>query len=381
MGIDGEPGKMVRLREIIKPCGFVFAAIWFASEAVLSAGAAEPIPIGHTEVVAKITAAMPAGIALDNESRIYLSFPNWGDRVPPFALARLEDGGRLTAFPSASGARYDETKPNDLVSVLGIRMDQAGLLWVLDNARPRFKPAPPGAIKLLAFDSRTGREAHRHVFPDSVASLNRSFLNDLVIDEAADAIYISDMSTDGRGAIVVYDRSRREAWRVLDGHQALAAEPTAIFIERRQVPLNGGIDGIALSPDGSYLYWKALAGRSLYRIRTEFLRNRQLADSARSAAVEKLGDAPITDGMLTDADGNVYFTSLEQSAVIMRRPNGDYDILSSDRNIVWPDSMAFDRNGWLYLVSNQINRMPLFNAGKDMRRPPYYVLRIRRGQP
>lgn len=97
------------------------------------------------------------------------------------------------------------------------------------------------------------------------------------------------MSTDGHGAIVVYDRHRNEAWRVLDGHSALSAETTVIFIERKRVPLNGGVDGIALTPDGAWLYWKALAGRTLYRIRTDVLRNRQLADADRAAAIENLG--------------------------------------------------------------------------------------------
>lgn len=344
------------------------------------AGAVDSIPSGRTEVVARIYDAMPAGVALDAESRVYLSFPNWGSSPPPYALARVGKGGRLVPFPSGGESRYDETKRQALISVLGIRADHVGRLWVLDNARPHFGPAMPGAIKVIAFDSRSGGEVCRFVFPESVADPRRAFFNDLVIDEASDTVYISDMSTDGHGAIVVYDRYRNEAWRVLDGHSAVSAEPTVNFIERRQVLLNGGVDGIALTPDGVWLYWKALSGRTLYRIRTGLLRDRSVTEGDRAAAIENLGDAPITDGMFADSRGNIYFTSLEQSSVIVRRSDGSFDTLSSDRHIVWPDSLDLSRDGWLYLVSNQINRMPLFNNGKDMRRPPYYLLRIWTGQ-
>jgi sugar lactone lactonase YvrE len=348
---------------------------------VASAHAAAPPAPGYTETVARIAPAMPAGIALDIESRAYVSFPNWDKSPPPYALARVGRDGRLQPYPSTEAARYDEVNPRSLVSVLGIRADQTGRLWVLDNARPRFEPARPGSIKLLAFDTRTGGEVQRFVFPPSVADPQRAFLNDLVIDRGTGTIFISDMSTDGRGAIVVYDPRSDRAWRALDGHPALSAEAAAIFIERKPVPLNGGIDGIALSADGKWLYWKALAGRGLYRISTDLLRSPETPDSSRAAAIEPLGDAPVTDGMFADAGGKLYFTSLEHSSIIVRRPNGGFETLTRDPRIVWPDSIDLARNGWLYLVSNQINRMPLFNDGKDMRRPPYYLLRIWTGQP
>lgn len=339
------------------------------------ASGVEPVHPGYTEVVTRITKAMPAGVAVDKESRVYISFPNWGS-TPPYALARLGRDNRLIPFPSTHGSKYDEATPKALDSVLGIRIDQKDRLWVLDNARPRFEPAHPGAIKLVAYDCRSGREVHRFIFPRSVADPNRAFLNDLVIDNKSDTVYISDMSTDGHGAIIVYDQQSDKAWRVLDGNPALSAENSVIFIDHKHIPLNGGVDGIALSSDGNWLYWKALAGRTLYRIQTNVLRNRALNDSQRATLIENLGDAPITDGMLADKRGDIYFTSLEQSSVVVRRPTGQYRALSSDSHIVWPDSMELAGNGWLYLVSNQVNRMPLFNEGKDLRKPPYFLLRI-----
>lgn len=40
------------------------------------------------------------------------------------------------------------------------------------------------------------------------------------------------------------------------------------------------VDGIALSPDGQYLYYQALTGRTLYRIATAALRDSTLSAAA-----------------------------------------------------------------------------------------------------
>lgn len=128
---------MVRLRPPVGGrCGLAIGLILAALGTGFTADAADAIRPGRTEVVARIPGAMLAGVALDNESRVYLSFPNRGNSPPPYALARVEKSGRLVPFPSGSAARYDEAKPQALISILGIRTDRAGQLWVLDNARP-----------------------------------------------------------------------------------------------------------------------------------------------------------------------------------------------------------------------------------------------------
>jgi sugar lactone lactonase YvrE len=40
-------------------------------------------------------------------------------------------------------------------------------------------------------------------------------------------------------------------------------------------------DGISLTPDGRYLYWQAVKGKTLYRIATDALQNTQLSGQSQ----------------------------------------------------------------------------------------------------
>lgn len=330
---------------------------------------------GHTELVASITQSMPAGVAVSQSGAVFLSFPRWGDAVP-IAVGRLAPSGEIVPFPSAEMNRYEPTHPTVWHSPLGMKFDTQGNLWVLDNARVEFQAARQGAIKLLAYHAQTGRLTHRFIFPETIAPLGTAFLNDLVLDEQRKFIYISDMSAGGQSAIIVYDITAQKAWRALDGHHSVMPEKVTVFVERDAININAGIDGIALDAKDDYVYWKALTGRTLYRIAARYLRDSQLPDAERQKKIETVADTPIADGLLIDGAGNFYLTDLEHSAVIQRQRNGVLSVVSADEKLIWPDSLATRGDGWLYVVSNQINRMKLFKQGKDGRSPPYSVLKI-----
>lgn len=330
---------------------------------------------GRTELVAVISQNMPAGVAVSSSGDVFLSFPRWDD-VVAVAVGRLASSGEIIPFPNAEMNRYDPGNPACWHSTLGMKFDAQDNLWILDNARVDFQPATKGAIKLLAYSTQTGQLTHAFTFPEKIANPATAFLNDLVIDEKRKFIYISDMSTGGQSALIVYDIAAQKAWRALDGHRSVMPEKVAIFVERNVINLKAGIDGIALDPTEDYVYWKALSGRTLYRIRARYLRDSQLPDSERQKKVETVADTPIADGLLIDGMGNFYLTDLEHSAVIKRQRDGVLSVVSADAKIIWPDSLAARGDGWLYIVSNQINRMKSFNKGKDRRSPPYSLLRV-----
>ncbi|TWV96268.1 L-dopachrome tautomerase-related protein [Chitinophaga pinensis] len=54
-------------------------------------------------------------------------------------------------------------------------------------------------------------------------------------------------------------------------------------------PAKFNSDGIALTPDGNWLYYKPLSDDKLYRIKTEHLRNWNMTETDLAAQVEDLG--------------------------------------------------------------------------------------------
>ena len=82
------------------------------------------------------------------------------------------------------------------------------------------------------------------------------------------------------------------------------------------VALRGGVDGIALGPE--WLYFAALSGSELYRVRLRDLRDEQLPESQLAKRVERYSLKPLSDGLSIDIEGNVYVTDVEYRMVSWR---------------------------------------------------------------
>jgi hypothetical protein len=63
--------------------------------------------------------------------------------------------------------------------------------------------------------------------------------------------------------------------------------------------------------------------------------------------------------------------------------DGSLETVMHDPRIIWPDTLSVAANSDLYLLANQLNRDTRYQYGSDMRRPPYYLFRVRLddGQP
>lgn len=89
------------------------------------------------EVVANLTGAMPTGVTVAPNGRIFVNYPQWGDNSP-FTVAELK-GGNPIAYPDAAMNRADaEDAANHLISVQSVVADGANRLWVLDTGAPGF---------------------------------------------------------------------------------------------------------------------------------------------------------------------------------------------------------------------------------------------------
>ena len=138
----------------------------------------------------------------------------------------------------------------------------------------------------------------------------------------------------------------------------------------------GGVNGIALSPDSSRLYWASLTGRRLYSAPTVAFSNLDAREAELTLSTRDEGERPPCDGIAIDQQGRIYFGAFEQESIVRRNTDGTYALIAHDPRLVWPDALQV-ANGYLYVSLGQWNRHPGFNGGHDLRVPPNLLVRIK----
>lgn len=345
--------------------------------------------IGKPEVVATFNGAMPTGVTVTREGRIFVNFPRWGDDVP-FTVAEVKDN-RLVPYPNAAVNRADSAEPGShLLSVQSVVADGQGRVWILDTAAPGFSQPVAGGAKLVAVNLKTNQIEKTVIFP-AEAIRPATYVNDMRFDfriGKAGVAYVTDSSLSGTGAIIVIDLESGKAVRRLEGDRSTSPEPGfspvvegETLLQRHAdgttAPFSVASDGIALSPDGKTLYFSPLSGRHLYAVPTELLRDPQVTEAQLSAAVKDLGEKGASDGLESDASGAVYAGDYERNAIRKLSVGGQWTTLAHGPEILWPDTLSVGPDGYLYFTVNQLNRQPGFHGGKDLRQKPYALLRVK----
>lgn len=139
-----------------------------------------------------------AGIKYFDNS-YYITLPRMRTGVP-VTLAKIaadSSGGNsppLEPYPSWEQNRVGDCSA--LQNVQNVEVDSAGLLWIIDGGRVQTldpKPVAKCPPKLIVQDLKSNRTVSRFEFPEEVASLNGSFLYDLVVDDTNGGFaYITD---------------------------------------------------------------------------------------------------------------------------------------------------------------------------------------------
>jgi sugar lactone lactonase YvrE len=353
--------------------------------------------VGQTgyEVIAKVSPPNPdmSGIAVSSDNRVFLGFPRHADNHTSYALAELVNGVPVP-FPNKEYI-YPSNKPYAewLVSPHGMYIDKNDVLWVLDDGkRAGQKEIPLGAAKVVAIDIKSKKILHTLIISKPVLSDDAHY-NDLRIDLTHGkngTVYIANSGFGERYSLIVLDVASGSVREVLLNHYSTSPQPGFMtFLEgkpltydfKKQTFPNGGADGIALSPDSKKLYYTTISGRKLYSIDTSLLSDFETTQQQIADAVTYEGEHPACDGLAEDEFGNIYFGTFEQQSIVMRSNGGNYSLMAHDtENFVWPDGLAY-RNGYVYVTLGQWNRLPGFNEGKDLRKPPYLVIRIKTQNP
>ena len=131
-----------------------------------------------------------------------------------------------------------------------------------------------------------------------------------------------------------------------------------------------------MSPDSSRLYWTSLTGRRLFSAPTVVLSNFDATEADLGKSVRDEGEHSPCDGIDTDSQGRIYFGAFDQESIVRRNTDGTFTLMAHDPRLTWPDSVEV-ANGYIYVSLGQWNRHPSFNQGRNLRVPPYLLVRIR----
>ena len=120
--------------------------------------AGEQLVPGALEVVAELP-INPGNLAATAEGRVFATVHQF--RRAEAQLIEVTGPESYRPWPDKGWNRAFGSGPDVLNSVLGIRIDRKGRLWVIDNGLGD----PPQTPKLVAFSLEDGRPVYRYDFP------------------------------------------------------------------------------------------------------------------------------------------------------------------------------------------------------------------------
>ncbi len=339
------------------------------------------------------------------------------------------------SLPNPNAFMDEAANQTHFVSVQSVVVDPMNRLWVLDTGAPLLKNVVPGGAKLVCVDLVTNRIVRTILLPPETAGTN-SYMNDVRFDlrvgdsgpqdsqtmigskpaanpnkpapdpshptaerspgtaEASSGqihgtAYITDSSSEGPNALIVVDLATGKSFRRLNQHESVVAQSGFLmFAEGQPVyktepgkpaePVVFAADSIAISADGRELYYCPINSTRLYSVSTETLRDRSKSDAQVAATVRVLTGKMPSDGMESDAAGNVYLTDPVTDSIHRFSPKtGLIETIAHDPRLLWPDTMSLADDGYLYVTANQLHRQPTMHNGKDLRQKPYQLFRIK----
>jgi sugar lactone lactonase YvrE len=236
-----------------------------------------------------------------------------------------------------------------------------------------------------------------------------SMLNDFQIDPSGEFVFIADTSIIATTpSLIVYSLKDDYGYRILASHPSMYGMSTFVQVGSSRVQygplgLTINVDSIALDRSGSKLYYGALTGDRLYSVSTSHLLHylRTANESREDQLILDLHlpqrvnlilpDKPVTDGITTDAAGNIYMTALEHSSIAVAVPQKAkadrgipmfateqqsftlHKLVQSSELLRWPDGLSFGPDG-LYITNSALH---LKFSGQDYRQQaPFHILRL-----
>jgi sugar lactone lactonase YvrE len=303
-------------------------------------------------------------------------------------LTEIKNGKRVP-YPDLQWNKFmPEQADQHFVNVQDLYADDQKFLWVLDSSpsggasvfgKDGNAPKAEGKFKLIKINLHTDKVERIYKFED--LQKEKSALNDVCIDNSRQLAYLSDP---GLHAVVILDLKTGTTRVVLqDDASTVALAGLKLHIDGKDVvdekgkPFVSNVNGIALTLDNEYFYFRAINQYDLYRIPVKYLVDQTVSKSDVSAKVELVAKTGICHGMIADRRGNVYLSNSPEHSIQYVTSHGELKALVKDNRLIWPDSFGIGNDGFLYLSSSQMHRLPKYNSGQDKVEYPYRIYKVK----
>jgi Major royal jelly protein len=342
------------------------------------AGHASAETRSNYEIVARLSQA-PGNVTVTGSGRIIMSQHQFYE--PDNSVVERQGDGSLTPFPSE--VLNDRQSHSDLTldSVLGIRTDVNGVVWMLDDGM-RSGVTP----KLVGWDTKADKLQRVIYLPVPIAPKD-AFVNDFTVDSRHNRIFIVDPAGGANAAFIVVDLETGASRRVLEGHPSVVPEKLDLIIDGRPIQVKDaaghlvrpriGVDPVTEDLQNEWVYFGPMHGSSLYRIKAADLADEGLDAKTLGQRVERYSAKPICDGISIDTDNNIYLGDLAENAIGVIKPDRSYIRLAQSAELSWVDSLSFGPEGKLYAVVNQLHRSAALNGGEALSKPPYLLIEVK----
>lgn len=286
-------------------------------------------------------------------------------------------------FPNLEWNTPRTTDDHYLSNVLGIRNDENGIVWMLDMGGRN--PITP---KIVGWNTKTNTLERIYYLPET-AVVKTSQPNDMLIDTKNQVIIIADegIANGGDGttaALIVVDMKTGQTRRLLEGTRSTLPEKIPIVVNGKALAINGkelyvGCDGITADKNFEWLYYAPLNGTKLYRLKISDLLNENLTEKELDKLVETYSDKPNNGGLSIDEEGNIYLTAMETNSVAMiSATDRSVKTVVQDERLLWADGVSYNHtDGYMYVSAAQVHLGAVFNNGKNLAKPPYYIFRFK----
>jgi sugar lactone lactonase YvrE len=301
------------------------------------------------------------GIGVSAKGRVFATAPSSNVRSR-FSMVEVDPKtGAVTPYPDAVWNNFSEQgdSKSEWISVQALWVDKSDHLWALDSSLSKVdqERLPP---KLVEFDLSTNRVIRQYDFKGVVSA--KDSLNDVRVDTVHDYAYLTNAGN--KGSLVVLDLKTGQARQVLVGDRSTFADPSQHLMIGNAVALrpDGSVnavqaDGIALSPDAQWLYFRPLTDHNYWRVPTSALCDARLSEVELARKVEYLGSSVLSGGLIMDGKA-LYAGDLEHSAVVALTLTRDKKLrsrifVSDPSKLSWADGFAIS-GGYLYIADSHL---------------------------
>lgn len=320
----------------------------------------------------------PGNVTVTGSGRIIMSQHQFYE--PQYSVVEYMGNDKVAPFPNQALNDRSTHSALTLDSVLGIRADANGIVWMLDNGmRSGITP------KLVGWDTKTD-QLHRVIYLPSPITPKDTFVNDFAVDGIRNRIYISDPAGGANAAIIVVNLETGAARRILQGHASVVPENIDLIIGNRPIQVKDaegrlsrphiGVNPITEDLNNEWVYFGPMHGLNLYRIKAADLADEKLDAQTLGQRVERYSAKPISDGISIDRDNTIYLGELAENAIGVIKPDRSYQRLTQCPNLSWVDSFSFGPEGKLYAIVNRLHQSATLNGGESTSKPPYFLLRV-----